>query len=323
MFNFKSSITASIILFGLTTTLVEACTAKQKVMEQNQNEAGNTQSQPQHGSAEIVSSDQQGRKAKMNILAEGSYGQTSAPFIGVARGTRVYSILREMVKELPALPDDFFKSHAVVAVFLGTRNTGGHAVEITEGSEGQLLVKEIAPPANAITLQVITSPFKVVSVPLKEREGIDISLQGGLAANTLRPYRITAGEITSQGRAQNRTDKLGLGGELKLARNESLVTVFFDIKSVGAKRPTALRAAVTGVIDARGEFSLAGLNTQALTEGAASALIVAGQLSGDDNKLQLSLESASGVGATGVSGKLTAQATGPALTVTKPGESVY
>lgn len=68
----------------------------------------------------------------------------------------------------PAPPVDFTKTTAV-GVFLGTKPTGGHGVEITRvRRDGPALVVEYvehAPPRDALVSQALTSPFQIVAVP--------------------------------------------------------------------------------------------------------------------------------------------------------------
>ena len=62
-----------------------------------------------------------------------------------------------------------FSKHAVAAVFLGTRMTGGFSVEIVgTRRDGDTLAIEYAerrPDSDAIVAQVLTSPFHIVTVP--------------------------------------------------------------------------------------------------------------------------------------------------------------
>jgi hypothetical protein len=69
-----------------------------------------------------------------------------------------------------ALPAVDFDQETVVAVFLGTRPTAGYGVQIVEavrGAGGELTVRfrERRPAGDAITAQVITSPFAIVALP--------------------------------------------------------------------------------------------------------------------------------------------------------------
>jgi hypothetical protein len=71
------------------------------------------------------------------------------------------------------LPRVDFEAEIVVAVFLGERRTGGHAIEVSKVEEhpetAQLKVyyREIAPPRNAIVTQALTQPFHIVKLGWK------------------------------------------------------------------------------------------------------------------------------------------------------------
>ena len=66
-------------------------------------------------------------------------------------------------------PNVDFSRDVVVAVFMGTRPTAGFSVEIVGvRQEGQALVvsyKETRPAPDALTAQVLTSPYHIVAVP--------------------------------------------------------------------------------------------------------------------------------------------------------------
>lgn len=327
MLNFKSNLVMILVLFALSLACAPGCTAKSKVVTQDSNTGGNSLAQQQQsGSAEIVRNPTSGgSKEGMNILAEGSYGQVSAPFVAVTRDPLIYSALRRMVRELPELGDDFFKSNSVVAVFPGLRNTGGYSVEVTQSGKGRLLVSERMPPPDAMTTQAITKPFKIVSVPTKEDEDVTLILQGGLATSLLRPYRVVSGEFVSAGAARERAEKFRLEGGLGVARYGGLATVFFDLKEAGAKGPSVARAVVTGVVDQGGRFSTASLHVKPARGLSTRRLRVTGQFTTGGDKLQLAFEPSLPVAAqgSGGSGKLVAVASGPAPTVANPDESMY
>ena len=317
MIYFKLSFAACLVSLGLCGAGAPACSAKQKGARQDDGPANNMMPQRQ-GSAQAVAGQEstRGQEGEMKVLAEGSYGEMG-PFVAVAREPRVYAVLRGMAPSLPELDADFFKSNAVAAVFIGQRNTGGYAVEIRHEGGGLLLVSEHAPPADAITTQVITHPFKVVSVPVKEGERVALVLQGGLAAGLLRPYRVASGELTSDG--PHAGERLRLEGGLGLARHEALLTIFFDLKGASRRRRAVLHATATGFVEADGRFTIAGFDSRALAAGAAGPLRVTGRLTGDGERLQLTFESA----ASGAVGKLEAVATGPAPARNKTGASIY
>jgi hypothetical protein len=67
------------------------------------------------------------------------------------------------------MPDVDFNSNMVVGIFLGSRPTAGFGVEIVSAQPdgGALVVKykETRPSRDAISAQVITTPFHLVAVP--------------------------------------------------------------------------------------------------------------------------------------------------------------
>src|SRR5690606_12857801 len=68
----------------------------------------------------------------------------------------------------PPLPDADFRRETLVAIFMGQRPTGGHAVEVRrvfdERGELYLDVAFVAPAAGAMTTQAVTSPWTLVRV---------------------------------------------------------------------------------------------------------------------------------------------------------------
>jgi len=69
-------------------------------------------------------------------------------------------------RERPAVD---FSREMVVALFAGTRPTAGYGVEIVgvraDGDTTIVEYRESAPPRDAITAQVMTSPFVMVAIP--------------------------------------------------------------------------------------------------------------------------------------------------------------
>ena len=66
-------------------------------------------------------------------------------------------------------PNVDFNREVVAAVFLGSRPTGGYAVEIVRArQDGVALVvsyKETRPSPDSVAAQVLTSPYHIVAVP--------------------------------------------------------------------------------------------------------------------------------------------------------------
>ncbi len=71
------------------------------------------------------------------------------------------------------MPDVDFDTEAVIAIFSGTRASGGHAIKVervvdTEDTETVYIVRSEPGPECVVT-QAITTPFTFVKVPMTER----------------------------------------------------------------------------------------------------------------------------------------------------------
>lgn len=78
------------------------------------------------------------------------------------------ALWKEHAPDRPRPKADFARS-TVVGVFLGSRPTGGHGVEITaiarEGATLTVTYREQQPRPDAMVTQVITMPYHLVSIP--------------------------------------------------------------------------------------------------------------------------------------------------------------
>src|SRR5438270_4765585 len=109
----------------------------------------------------------------LKVLGEGFHSAITHPFIAVIRDALTYAELMKLDNALPKLDAEFFKSNAVIAAYLGTRNTGGYSVEIKWGAGSSIglapakpfiYIAEKAPAKGVMVPQMITSPFKIVSL---------------------------------------------------------------------------------------------------------------------------------------------------------------
>jgi hypothetical protein len=71
--------------------------------------------------------------------------------------------------EADKIPAVDFSKEMVIAATLGTKRTGGYAIEITgvepKGKTLKITVKKTSPPPDAMTIQSLTAPFHFVAVP--------------------------------------------------------------------------------------------------------------------------------------------------------------
>jgi hypothetical protein len=87
---------------------------------------------------------------------------------------------------IPPVPTIDFSRETVLAVFLGTRPTAGYGIEIEDLrlEDGDIFVdmREVMPPADSLTAQVLTSPWIMVRVL---RGGIDVAWFRDSSTDTL------------------------------------------------------------------------------------------------------------------------------------------
>ena len=99
-------------------------------------------------------------------VAQGPMSNIEEPRQVVVRAAAEWQALWKEHDAQSAVPSVDFAQSIVVAVFLGTRPSAGFAVEITavKGDSSRAVVeyRERRPARDAITAQVITSPFHIV-----------------------------------------------------------------------------------------------------------------------------------------------------------------
>ncbi len=257
----------------------------------------------------------------LKVLAEGGFSRVADTLLIVARDAETYAVLRaDAAPNLPELNADFFKSNAVIAAFLGTRRTGGYAVEISRGVNGVTRVSAISPEAGGITAQVISSPFRIVAVPLTDVNA-SLSLDVGDAwKSMMRPYRVTDGDFTMSGGIAGRAEQFRFGGELRVMRFGKLATFAFALKNTDNAKARALNSISTGLVTENGKIRLALLDANSFVDNPSSALSANGQFTDGENNLALAFAALSSNVADGYSGQgnLKAVATAPPLPKRKP-----
>jgi hypothetical protein len=101
-------------------------------------------------------------------VAQGTRSQIQEPRQVIVRTAADWETLWKSHDSAPAPAVDFSRAQ-VVGVFLGTRPTAGFSVRITgitaKGTSAVVEYVEGRPRAGAMTAQVITSPFHLVSLP--------------------------------------------------------------------------------------------------------------------------------------------------------------
>jgi len=79
------------------------------------------------------------------------------------------TLWKQHTSDRPVPPVDFGRE-MVIAVFMGSRPTAAYSVEVAsvEARDGKTVVsyRELAPARDAMTAQILTSPYHIVAVPM-------------------------------------------------------------------------------------------------------------------------------------------------------------
>jgi hypothetical protein len=184
---------------------------------------------------------------ELKVLGEGFHSSISNSFIAVIREAETYAALMKLEGNLPQVDPDLFKSHAVIAAFLGQRNTGGYSVAITRDANGRIGVAEKAPGKGVMVPQMITSPFKLVSIPVGDAAPVALSVEPTFEQRA-QTYKVTSGSFKIMGGVGGRGAEFRLAGEMQTMREADLITVSLELKSVGTPKERTLNDYATGLI---------------------------------------------------------------------------
>lgn len=230
---------------------------------------------------------EQSAAADLKVLKQSVYGSVRDPLLLVARDHATYLALKQEIEELPALDESFFGNSAVVAAFLGTRNTGGYGVMIRREGD-KVTVASTSPPADAMTTQAFTHPFAVVAVETKAGGAPTIEAGAPWRDAGTRPYQIDSGTIKISGGIAGRPNEHKLTGRLGVMRHRNIVTVSFDVARAGdAKR--RLKTTATGVVRPDGSFDLILVSSGGIVEPPHAPFGVAGKFFDNEDRVTLDL----------------------------------
>lgn len=241
----------------------------------------------------------------LKVLAEGSVSPITEPFVAVVRDSVTYAALRAHAANLPALSEDFFQSNTIIAAFLGERNTTGYSIAISREPNGQIRIAEKSPPKNAMAGQMITSPFKLVSMSTTGTSSVFLSLDERFKQR-VQLYRVRTATFETLGGIAGRRETLPLGGKIQIDRISDLVTVGFAVVASGTSRERVLRDWGTGLLQSN-ELTISKLSHGSLLDPPSGDLRVSGRFAADLT-LTLQLDSGPVTVPDGYSGKGTIEA---------------
>jgi len=270
----KTIILLTLSSFGLSGAGVSGCRANRNVSTLASQPVIE---KPDHGSRDL------------KVLAEGFHSSITEPFVAVIRDDETYDALRKHDANLPNVDAEFFTTNIVVAAFLGERNTGGYSVEIIQEANGQIRVSEKAPGKGVIVPQMITSPFKIISLARSGMPAVSISV-GETFHQRAQLYRISSGGFQVSGGFAGGTESFQLAGKLQVTRLGELITIGFAVVGSGASRERTLRDTATGSIK-EGRIVISKLSHGSLLDPPSGNLQISGSFL-EKNKLRLEINSA-------------------------------
>jgi PrcB C-terminal len=235
----------------------------------------------------------------IKVLAEGYHSKITKPFVAVVRDEETYVALIRLDENLPKLDGDFFKERAVLAAFLGERNTGGYSVEITP-SPVDINVLEKKPGKGVMVPQMITSPFKVVALAGGSSEAVRLMLDEAWR-NQMQPFDVQSGTFSMSGGFVGTSEEFQLQGFVGVLREGKLATFWFRVLGAGGKKRRLLMECSTGLTDGEG-IRINRMSADSLVDPPNNGLAGRATFSEEGRKLTLSLLSRTGLIADGYSG---------------------
>ena len=223
-------------------------------------------------------------KGDFQTLFEDSQNSLEEPFVYVVRNAQQYAELQQMINNLPSPGQIDFAHQAVVAGFAGTRPTAGYAVNF-ENRAGGVYLTLATPPPGAISAQVLTSPVKVVVVPVEEEKGLIMTTDKNWQGK-MQSFQVQTGNFEYSGGFAPTQQQFAVGGTIKILRAGDYVTAFFGL-TANSKLPRQMNDAATGKI-AHGEIILPRVDVGNFAENPRPPVKASGQIT--DKNLSLNFE---------------------------------
>ena len=224
-------------------------------------------------------------EANAKTIAEGANSKIETPFVFAARSAETYAQMQNFAENLPPASQFDFDKSAIVAAFAGTKNTGGYSVGIPNSAD-KITINLIAPPKDAMTTQALTTPYKIVLIPIEAEDDLLLNLTENWQ-NAAQTYKVASGEFEYSGGFAGIVKKFEAEGTIKILRSGDDVTLIFNLSGKDAEKARKLNAAASGKIT-DGKIYLPRLDPGSFSENPKPPVKVSGTLAND--KLNLSFE---------------------------------
>ncbi len=217
----------------------------------------------------------------IRTIAEGTDASVTTPFVFVARTPDAFARLENLVKISPTKNIDF-KRTAIVAVFAGTKNTGGYSPNVT-GNTRKISVRIISPPKDAMVTQSITTPYKIVSIDVKPEDGLNLDLSADFT-NAAKNYRLTSSNFEISGGFAGVKKTFAAQGTVRVLNWGDYLTLVFDLTGKAGANKRKLSEIASGAIT-DGKINLPRIQAADFIDRPHPFMTAAGNLS--KNKLSL------------------------------------
>jgi protease stability complex PrcB-like protein len=239
--------------------------------------------------------------AQIKILAEGFHSSITKPFVAVVRDAETYGALIKLDGNLPKLDADFFKTNTVIAAFLGERNTGGYSVEIISGPV-EIQVREKKPAKDAMVTQVITSPFKLVTLEGVSNSAVSIDLDEAWRQQ-VQSFSILTGKFKMSGGFAGISEEFAVKGAVGVISQGNVATLQFRLVGTGAAGKRSLADWATGVVGSDGRIQLNQFSAGSFVSSPNAGLWAEGKFNDPWTEFSLNLISRPSMIADGFSGQ--------------------
>ena len=236
----------------------------------------------------------------LKVLAEGAQSAIKSPFVALVRDAGSYAALTKLDGNLPKLDDEFFKTKVVVAAFLGERNTGGYGIEINRDVAG-IRVMEKKPGKDMMVTQMITSPFKIVSLEGVSNSPVWLALDDAWQSQ-VSLFHVTTAKFTMSGGIAGTREEFSLGGTIGVLRVGNLATFQFRLIAPATTKRRALIEHATGVVGGDNNIKVSRMSGDSFIDSPNTGLQADGMFSDAGKRLLLNLLARPSMIADGYSG---------------------
>ncbi len=216
------------------------------------------------------------------LLASGTDSKVDKPFIFVARSAETYAEMQNLVGKLPTVGEIDFTKQAVVAAFAGEKFTAGFSVGFTQ-TEGKNSVGINEPAANAMTAQMITTPYKVIVIQIDEDKPLQLETSKNWYSATSF-YTVTSGTFEFSGGFIAKTTNFPIEGKIGVMKYENYITLNFNLNGKDAENQRKMSEMSSGTVS----NGLNRLDVGSLSDNPKPPVTVKGTFS--DDKLSLKFE---------------------------------